>query len=258
MMKKIISLILMLFHIVVVGQSANQNLKEGNQLYEENKFDEAEIKYRKSLAASKDNSEKAEFNLGDALYKQERYEEAVEQFTKVASQTQNKKLKAKALHNLGNSLLKQEKLKEAIDAYKSSLKLNPHDEETRYNLAQSLKKMQQQQQQQQNKDNQDKNKDEKSEDEKNDKKDKKENGDEDADKDDSQEPKDEDGDNNNPDEKGGSKEDPNKKPKPIPGQISREDAQRLLDVVNKEEQKLQKELNKKKVKGQPVNSEKDW
>ena len=252
MMKKALSLILVLLQVVVFAQTANESLKQGNQLYKDKNYDEAEINYRKALEAEKKDPIKAQFNLGDALYKQERYEEATEQFTKVANQAKNNDLKAKAFHNLGNSYTKQEKYKEAVDAYKNSLKLNPKDNETRYNLAQSIKKLQQQQQQQQQ-GNQDKNKDEQN-------KDKKEDGDKkpDDNKGDDQKPKDGEGDNNNPDEKGGSKEDPNKKPKPKPGQISREDAERLLEVLNKEEQAVQKKLNEKKIKGQPISTEKDW
>ncbi len=252
-MKKALSLILVLLQVVVFAQTANESLKQGNQLYKDKNYDEAEINYRKALEAEKKDPIKAEFNLGDALYKQERYEEATEQFTKVANQSKNNDLKAKAFHNLGNSYTKQEKYKEAVDAYKNSLKLNPKDNETRYNLAQSIKKLHQQQQQQQQQGDQDKNKDEQN-------KDKKEDGDKkpDDNKGDDQKPKDGEGDNNNPDEKGGSKEDPNKKPKPKPGQISREDAERLLEVLNKEEQAVQKKLNEKKIKGKPVNTEKDW
>lgn len=252
-MKRIISVILTLVAGLLYSQEANQSLKEGNRLYDNKSYDEAEVQYRKSLAAAKDGGERASFNLGDALYKQERYDEAIEQFTKVAQQTENKDLKAKALHNMGNSLARQEKLEEAVRAYKNSLKLNPNDEETRYNLAKSLKtlKQQQQQQQQQNGDSEDN-------EEKNDQKNN--DGEKKPDENDGKDPKEDDkeGNNNNPDKKGGSKEDPNKKPKPVPGQISRGDAERLLEAVNKEEQKLQKELNKQKIKGQPVNTEKDW
>lgn len=252
-MKRLISVILTLVAGLLYSQEANQSLKEGNRLYDNKSYDEAEVHYRKSLAAAKDGGERASFNLGDALYKQERYDEAIEQFTKVAQQTENKDLKAKALHNMGNSLARQQKLEEAVKAYKNSLKLNPNDEETRYNLAKSLKtlKQQQQQQQQQNGDSEDN-------EEKNDQKNN--DGEKKPDENDGKDPKEDDkeGNNNNPDKKGGSKEDPNKKPKPVPGQISRGDAERLLEAVNKEEQKLQKELNKQKIKGQPVNTEKDW
>lgn len=258
-MKKALSLVLILLHTVLFAQTANESLKQGNKLYEQKNYDEAEINYRKALEAEKKDPIRAEFNLGDALYKQERYEEATNQFAKVATQAQASDLKAKAYHNLGNSYTKQEKYKEAIEAYKNSLKLNPKDEETRYNLAKSLKKLaqqqQQQQQQQQEKEGDNKDKD-KNEEEKNaednkdgDKKPEENKGDDDK-------PKDKDG--NSPDEQGGSEEDPNKKPKPKPGEISRDDAERLLDVLNKEEQQVQKKLNEKKIKGQPINTEKDW
>ncbi len=132
------------------GQNLKNNVKDGNTLYNQGKYDEAEVKYRQAMAEENNKSDSRwEFNLGDALYKQERYEEAAEQFAKVANQTENEALKAQALHNLGNALVKQEKLKEAVAAYKNSLRLNPNDEETRANLTNSLRKMQQQQKQEQ-------------------------------------------------------------------------------------------------------------
>ncbi len=156
-MKKALSLILMLMQLTVLAQSANESLKQGNKLYKEKNYDEAEINYRKALEAEKKEPIRAEFNLGDALYKQERYEEAATQFSKVIAKTEDKELKAKALHNLGNTLVRQEKLQPAVEAYKKSLMLNPKDNETRQNLAYTLKAIQKkQQQQQQQKQNQEK------------------------------------------------------------------------------------------------------
>lgn len=256
-MKKALSLILILLHTMLFAQTANESLKQGNKLYEQKNYDEAEINYRKALEAEKKDPIRAEFNLGDALYKQERYEEATNQFAKVATQAQASDLKAKAYHNLGNSYTKQEKFKEAIEAYKNSLKLNPKDEETRYNLAKSLKKLAQQQQQQQQQEKEGDNKDkDKNEEEKSAEDNKDGDKKPDENKGDDDKPTDKDG--NSPDEQGGSEEDQNKKPKPKPGEISRDDAERLLDVLNKEEQQVQKKLNEKKIKGQPINTEKDW
>lgn len=143
-----------LLQLALFGQKYNNGLNEGNELYKEGKFDEAEVNYRKALESQPEDDVKAAFNLGDALYKQERYEEATQQFAKVAATAQNDEEKAMAFHNLGNALAKEEKYKEAIESYKNSLKLNPKDGETRYNLAKTMKQLQRQQQKekQQNKD----------------------------------------------------------------------------------------------------------
>ncbi len=261
MMKTKLSLLLLLIQLVAFGQSANENLRQGNKLYEQKKYDEAEVEYRKS--GQKEGSLLADFNLGDALYKQERYEEATEQFSKVAAQADEDQLKAKALHNLGNSLSQQKKFKEAIDAYKNSLKINPGDEETRYNLAKTLRQLQQQQQQQQNQKNQDKqnkddNKDQKDQQQQNqdqndqqDKQNQDQEGNPDDKKDDNQDQQ------GQPDQPKDDQEEGDK-PKPRPDKISREDAQRLLEALSKEEQEVQKKINEDKIKGKPIKTEKDW
>jgi len=139
----------------VNARQANEKFKEALKLYQD-----AEISYRKGMAVTK-NFSKANYNLANSLYRQEKYEEAANSYKYVAEQKENdKSIRAKAFHNYGNSLLKQEKYKESIDAYKNALKLNPKDNDTKYNLEYARKKMtqqqQQQQQQQDNKDNKDK------------------------------------------------------------------------------------------------------
>ena len=129
---------------------ANEKFKEAAKLYQD-----AEISYRKGMAITK-NFSKANYNLANTLYRQEKYEDAGNAFKNIAEQKENdKSLRAKAYHNYGNSLLKQEKYKESIDAYKNALKLSPNDKETKYNLEYARKKLIQKQQQQQNKSPQD-------------------------------------------------------------------------------------------------------
>jgi len=124
---------------------ANEKFKEAAKGYQD-----AEISFRKGMANTK-NFSKANYNLANSLYRQEKYEDAGNSFKYIAEQKENdKSLRAKAFHNYGNSLLKQEKYKESIDAYKNALKLNPNDQETKYNLEYARKKMIQQQQQQNN------------------------------------------------------------------------------------------------------------
>ena len=117
-------------------------------------FNKAEIEYRKALD-KKPNDPKWDFNLGDALYKQKKFEESAGKFKDIADRTADKTEKSRALHNMGNSLLMNKKLDESIAAYKEALRNNPRDLETKYNLlyAMNMKKKQDQ------KKKQDKNKD---------------------------------------------------------------------------------------------------
>lgn len=135
-MKHLISLLLMIqATIPLVAQEENALVREGNKLYEAKKFTDAEIAYRKGLQKNPKSFEAA-YNLGNALFRQEKYAEAMEQYQKITPQSKEAKDRlAAAFHNAGNSLLLQQKVAESIDAYKQSLKLNPNDNETRYNLA---------------------------------------------------------------------------------------------------------------------------
>ena len=136
-------------------RNADEKMKKAAENYQQ-----AEINYRKAMETTH-NYDKANYNLGNSLYRQERYEEAGKAFESVANnKSSSKDLRERAYHNYGNSLLKQEKYKESIEAYKEALKLNPKDMDTKYNLEYARKKMMQQmQQQQQNQQNQDQNQD---------------------------------------------------------------------------------------------------
>src|ERR1700746_2696203 len=61
------------------AQKERKSIREGNKLYEEKKYTEAEKKYNQALEKNK-NSFEGTFNLGDALYKLEKYKEAGEKF----------------------------------------------------------------------------------------------------------------------------------------------------------------------------------
>ena len=153
-----ILLILIIFQsLLSYSQDERKFIRDGNSKYNGTKYSEAEISYRKALEKDP-NSFKAAFNLGDALYKQKKYEEAASQFQSIANTDITKEEKAKVYHNLGNSYMQTKKYKESIEAYKQALRNNPTDVETKYNLAYANKMMQQQQKQQQN-DKNDKNKD---------------------------------------------------------------------------------------------------
>ena len=121
MIKYILYILALIISFSAFGQEEKKHIREGNKLYEEGKFDEAENSYNTALQKN-NQSVKAEYNLGDALYKQKKFAEAAQQFQKVAEHTSDDKVKANAYHNIGNSLLQAEKYDESIKAYKEALK----------------------------------------------------------------------------------------------------------------------------------------
>lgn len=226
------------------SQQEKKFIHEGNKQYSTENYSEAEKYYFQGLNKNKE-SYKSAFNLGDALYKQGKYEEAAEQFQALTHRPTSKDTLSKAYHNLGNSLLKSKKYQEGVDAYRNALKNNPNDEDTRYNLAYAQQMLRQEQKQEKdNKDKDNKDKDNKDKKDSKDKKDKKDENNKDKDKKDNKQKEDQ--------------EKKEKEEKPQQNQISKEDAKRLLDALQNDEKNLQEKMKKEKMKGMKVKIEKDW
>lgn len=254
-MKTFLLILIVFQSISSFSQEERKFIREGNSNYKSSNYSESEISYRKALEKTPQ-SYKAGFNLGDALYKQKKYEEAANQFQSLTNLDISKEDKAKVYHNLGNSLLQskdekgQPKIKESIEAYKQSLRNNPTDVDTKYNLAYATKMLQQQMQQQQNdkNDKDDKNKDNKDQQNKDNQDQNKDKDKENKDKQDQQQNENQDKNQEKQQEQKAEKKD----------QISKEDAERLLKSIENDEKKLQEDLKKAAVKTQKVKIEKDW
>jgi Ca-activated chloride channel family protein len=212
------------------AQSERNLVREGNKLYKEKKYSDAEVSYKKSLNAKK-SSPTGQFNLGDAYYKQGKYDEAALQFQPLTEDKNlSKEQKSKAYHNLGNSLLQSKKYDESVNAYKNALKLNSKDNDTRYNLAYAQSMLQQQkQQQQQNKDNKDK---------------------QDQKKDQQQQQQ------QNKDQQKKEQQKQEQKQAEQKQKISKEDAEKILQALNNDEKNTQKKFVKKE--STRVSIEKNW
>ena len=148
---KLLAFIMTLVPFVnISAQKEARNVKEGNKQYVAQKFTEAQKFYEQGVADNSD-SYSANFNLGNSLFRQKKYKEALEQYQKAATLTKEKKEIASAFHNVCNALMEEKNYEKSVEAYKNSLKANPKDDDTRYNLAvaQYLMKKQQEQQKQQ-------------------------------------------------------------------------------------------------------------
>jgi len=242
---KIIAILFIVFFSGIgLAQSTRGLINDGVDYYEDSKFSDAEVNFKKGAEQSPEIFE-TKFNLGDAYYKQERYDEAIKSFHSAFASAKTDEDKAKIHYNVGNSLLKSQKLDESIEAYKESLKLNPNDQEAKYNLSYALNMKNNQQQDQQNKDqqqDQNKNEDQQNDNQNQDQKDK-----EQENKDQQQQQQEQ--------QNQESKQD-NTKQQQQEQKISKEEAERILEALKDNEKDLQKEL--RKIKGQRVKTEKDW
>ncbi|HQB77083.1 MAG TPA: tetratricopeptide repeat protein, partial [Tenuifilaceae bacterium] len=97
------------------AQNEKKAIRQGNRAFSSEEYNESEIDYRRALEANPA-SFKASFNLGDALYKQEKYDEAARTFEEIKASNVDNAQKANVFYNLGNSLFKQEKYKESVEA----------------------------------------------------------------------------------------------------------------------------------------------
>lgn len=246
----------------------NLEIYRGNSSYADGKFDEAKVHYDKALS-NNPSSYKGNYNLGNANYKQENFEDAVSIYEQAIASSNTDSEKSDAFHNLGNTYLQSGKYEESIKAYKNALRINPQADDSRYNLAFSKKMMRQEEQQKnqenQNKDQEDKeeqkeenqdpenkdqeeNQDQDSEDGEENEEDKQDDDNQDSEEDEQKEDKPKDGDQN---------EDGQEEAEPKPIQLTPREAEQLLEAAKNEDQKIQLQL-KKKQKGDPRKIEKDW
>ena len=138
------------------AQKESNDVRKGNSHYRQQEFTEAEVDYRRAIETNKDSYE-AHYNLGDALFKQDKYADAQTEFetaAKMLDKKSDKERYAKSMHNIGNCNFAQQQYDKAVAAYQESLRANPKDNDTRYNLVKAMELLQQQQQQQQQNQNQ--------------------------------------------------------------------------------------------------------
>lgn len=124
---------------------------EGNQKFDGKDYDGASSKYMEAVK-SNEKDFTAHYNMGNALYKGKKYEEAKAEFEKAQQLSQTLPDKAAALHNLGNTYMQMNQPEKAADYYKKALKQNPYSEATRknYEIAKLKEKEKQQNKSQQN------------------------------------------------------------------------------------------------------------
>ena len=144
--------LLVLYSLVFVMQvsaqvSSDVHTHRGNQSFEKGDFDDASYHYLKTL---QDKSEdfRAQYNLGNTLYKKNQYSDAVSTYQKALKNAKTKEQKTAALYNLGNAYYKNKQQKEAVDSYKQALKLDPNNQTILKNLQIALQKKDSKQQQQ--------------------------------------------------------------------------------------------------------------
>jgi len=241
--KIFIGTLLMFICLSSNAQTDKKLIRHGNTDFKNGKYSDAEVNYRKSL--DKKYSHKAQFNLGDALYEQKNFAEAEKTFNDLIQHNTTEEIEANAYYNLGNTYLAQEKYSEAFEAYKKTLKINPDDNDARYNLEYARKKMIQQQNQQ-NQDKQDKQQ-EQQQNQQNQQQNQQDQEQQQNQQEQQQENKSE------------EEQDQQQQQQQQQQQMSKEDAERMLKALENQEKKTMDEMNDKKAAQMKKRKiEKDW
>ncbi|MCW3168129.1 tetratricopeptide repeat protein [Chryseobacterium sp. 09-1422] len=242
---KILFLSLMIvfsFSSTLFGQKNYKTLVyEGNQKFNGKDYDGASSRYMEAVK-SNEKEFTAHYNLGNALYKSKKYEEAKAEFDKAQSLSQTIPDKAAALHNLGNTYMQMNQPEKAADFYKQSLKQDPYNEATRKNfeIAKLKEKQNQQKKDQESKsgkggggDDQQKNKDK--------------NGD----------PKQDQGQGKNNEGKSPEGDQP-EKDKNNQGKMPKDLENAILNKVSEKEKETARRILNKNSYSMPQSNEKDW
>ena len=225
--KKIATVCLLLIAVAAQAQTDRQYVRQGNKLFQKGDFEHAEVAYAKAIEKNEKNPQ-AHYNLGNALMAQRKDSAAVVQFQAAGQLETNPLRKSQAYHNIGVVCQQNKLYGDAIEAYKQALRLNPNDDETRYNLALCKHEKQKQDQNQQNQNQNQQNKDDQQKKDNQDKQDQKQQ-DQDQQKQQEQKP-----------------------------QMSKENAEQLLNAAMQQEKQTQKRMKEAEKQGERRQVEKNW
>ena len=237
-------LLLLISTLWISAQNDRKVIRQGIKAYEQGEFSEAEVQFRKAGDLDGE-SFIADYNTGAALYQQEKYEETVKQYESLAQSGTDPEKLARVWHNMGNSLLEGQQYQASIEAYKNSLRLNPDDMDTKYNLAYARKKLKEQQQQNQNQQNQDQNNQDQQQ--------------QDQQQQDQQQQDQQQQDQQQQDQQAQqSDEEQGEQQQARPQEISKEDAERMLSAIQQKEKDVKEKVDNEKAAVAKVKTEKDW
>ena len=259
-------LYIFLFLLTSAGAQAQQMperslVRKGTRQYNKGNYEQAISRYEQALQAVAGQFE-ATYDLGNALYKAERFDRAEQTMQQAAADSlRTDTERAEAFYNLGNAQFKQQKYKEALESYKQSLRLNPSDQEAKYNYAytkrliddenggggggddknQDKDQNKEQQQGGQDQQNGDQQKDDQQKDDKGQGDDKEQQGD--PQQNPAQPDKEQEGDQQG-------------EPQPVPAGISPQEQEQMLDAIQAQEDRTQDKLKEKQ--GVVVRGSKNW
>jgi Ca-activated chloride channel homolog len=148
-MKKQLFIYIILFAATrSAAQDVQSDLRRGNELYRQQKYDQAEAAYAE--AEKKDPANlNSKYNKANAMHRQNKQSAAIRELDDLSFKATDNGLKSKGQYNKGVILSGLGKLEESIEAYKNALRLDPADTQARENLQKALKELEKKKQEQQ-------------------------------------------------------------------------------------------------------------
>jgi len=228
---------------------AKKKGRRANALYEKAEFSLAASLYRQGVLDVQEKGPGSIHagllnNLGASLFKQGDFEQAASAFASSSRMADNRDSAVRANYNAGNAAAMQQELETALDFYKSALLSDPDNEDAKFNYEFVKRQLEEQQQQQKQDPDSDQKKDQNQQEN-----DQKENQDQNQDQQQQQ-----DSDQNQQQDQ---QQDPSdSRQQQNPNQLSPEEALRILQALENEEEQLLRQIQKMKTR--PRRVEKDW
>jgi len=241
--KKAVSVfILLMTTMSMQAQTDRQFITQGNRLFRQGKYAEAEVLYRKAVEKNPKNPQ-AVYNLGNALLAQKKDSAALVQYQQTSKIEKNKTRLAKSFHNMGVIFQTRQMYQEAVSAYAEALRNNPNDDETRYNYVLCKHQLKNQQKNGGGGGGQDKNKDKNKQD---------------KDKNKQDQNKDKQDQNKDQQDKNNDKQNQKDQQQTPQNQMSKENAEQLLQAAEQQEKNTQRKLKEAQRSGSKRQYEKNW
>jgi tetratricopeptide (TPR) repeat protein len=244
MKTKIFILMMMLIGVSVnmlFAQKENRMIRQGNREFEKKQYDAAETSYIKAIEANPA-SVSATYNLAETRYRQDSLNQAVKHWSATAwNQAVDSNIRANSFYNIGNTMMKAEDYQKSIELYKQALRVNPNDEDARYNLAYAQQKLRQQQDQQQN----------------GGKNDKQQNNDKNQDQQNQQDQQQQNQQDQQNQQNTQNQQQNQQQQAQSQQEISKEEAERMLEAMKNNEKKTLEKVIQQQV-GKPQKTDKDW
>lgn len=243
-----------LFALLLFGPGDDKKKgRKGNALYAQEQYVEAAEEFRLGVSAIQENGpgpihSRLLNNLGAALYRSGDVEQAGQAFNTAAQMALDPEDLVRASYNAGNAAANNKQLEQALAQYRRALLSDPDNQDAKFNYEFVKRQLQEQQEQdQQDQQNQDENKENQEQ----------KDGDQDQESDqENQEQQQQQDEQQQQNQEQQEQQEQQQQEQPDPTQLSQEEAERILEALENEEEQLLRQVQK--MKSRPRRVEKDW